>query len=122
MVLIDTSVWIALYRKKKTEIGKKLWALVVENQAALCGQVWVEFIGGFREEPMRRIYEKSFRAFPFLETNRKTFELAANLLAEHPRLGSGDAIIAATAIACRAPLLTLDKDFRALASRGLELY
>lgn len=122
MVLVDTSVWIALYRKEKADLGQKIWALVVENQAALCGQVWVEYLGGFRKEIERREQVKALREFPFLETSRAAFEKAADLFARHPSLGPGDAIIAATSIANKTPLFTLDGNFRALASEGLELY
>ena len=121
MVLVDTSVWIALHRGRSTEVGQRLWAMVVRNEAAVCGQVWVEFIGGFRRTTDRRRFERWLRAFPFLETTRPAFERAGRLLAGYPRLGAGDAIIAATAITNRAALLTLDGAFAALAGEGLEL-
>lgn len=44
MVLVDTSVWISLYRRRGSEVGERLWQLVARNEAAICGQVWVEFI------------------------------------------------------------------------------
>ncbi|MBI4373399.1 MAG: PIN domain-containing protein [Deltaproteobacteria bacterium] len=122
VVLVDTSVWISLYRKENAEIGQRMLSLVSDNQAALCGQVWVEYLGGFRKEPDRREHERSLGKFPFLETTRTAYERAAALLAFHPRLGPGDAIIAATAIDSRSPLFTLDRDFFRLASEGLELY
>lgn len=122
MVLIDTSVWISLFRKSEEALGQKIWALVAQNQAALCGQVWVEYLGGFRKEEMRKEHEKALRAFPFLPTARETFEFAAHLLAKHPHLGAGDAIIAATAMKNRASLFTLDKDFSPLKKEGLELF
>jgi predicted nucleic acid-binding protein len=122
MVLIDTSVWISLYRKEKSEIGQKLWALVAENRAALCGQVWVEYLGGFRRKEERSKHSKALHAFPFLETSRKAFERAAELLADFPRLGSGDAIIAATAMVTQSALFTLDKDFSVIVHEGLELF
>jgi predicted nucleic acid-binding protein len=121
MVLVDTSVWIALYRKRASEVGECLWQLAASNQAAVCGQVWVEFIGGFRRERERAEYEGTLAAFPFLPTSRAAFETAARYLARHPKLGPGDAIIAATAIENRAQLFTLDTDFRVLAKDGLEI-
>lgn len=121
MVLIDTSVWIALYRGAKTDLGERLWSLTTADTAAVCGQVWVEFLGGFRKEKQRLEFESSLRAFPFLETSRGAFEKAAELLAKHPRLGSGDAIIAATALTTRSSLLTLDHDFQVLVPEGLDL-
>jgi len=99
-----------------------MWALVTANEAAFCGQVWVEYLGGFRKEADRKTHEKSLRSFPFLETTREAYEKAAHLLAKHPRLGAGDAIIAATALMTKASLFTLDKDFQELALEGLVLF
>lgn len=121
MVLVDTNIWIQLYHKKETRLGELLWDLVAKNQAAICGQIWVEFLGGFRKPEERKHFEKSFRAFPFVETTLKAFQLAADCLARHPKLGSGDAIIAATAITTECPLMTLDKDFQPLEKEGLKL-
>lgn len=122
MVLVDTSIWIGLFRKRNAEIGQKIWMLAARNEAAVAGPIWVEFLGGFRQEPVRKAYEEKFRAYPFLVTTRKAWDLAADLLAAHPRLGSGDAIIAATAITSDAALWTTDKDFDVLRDRGLRLF
>lgn len=122
MVLVDTSIWISLYRKRHSELGQKLWALAAKNDAAVCGQVWVEFLGGFRKAAEREAYQSQLRAFPFLEATRGTYDVAVELLAAHPRLGAGDAIIAATAISNHAPLLTLDDGFSALVKHGLRLF
>lgn len=122
MVLVDTSVWIALYRKQQEALGQRIWMLAARNEAAVCGHVWVEFLGGFRKERERRSYADRLRAFPFLDTPGDAYALAADLLSAHPRLGSGDAIIAATAIAAGAALWTLDGDFEPLQQRGLRLY
>ncbi len=122
MVLVDTSVWINLYRKESTQIGQKMWSLVADNLAALCGQIWVEYLGGFRKEEERKKHEKALVNFPFLETSKKAYQMAANLLAQYPRLGPGDAIIAGTAITTGAALFSLDKDFKLLSSEGLTLF
>jgi len=122
MVLVDTSIWISLYRKKSAEIGQKIWMLAARNEAAVAGQIWVEFLGGFREQLIRDAYEEKLRAYPFLETTRAAYDLAAGLLAAHPRLGASDAIIAATAITADAALWTSDRDFDDLLGRGLRLY
>jgi predicted nucleic acid-binding protein len=44
------------------------------------------------------------------------------LLAAHPRLGAGDAIIGPTAIASRSALFTFDRDFAAFTAHGLRLF
>jgi predicted nucleic acid-binding protein len=122
MVLVDTSIWISLYRKRSADIGQRIWMLVVRNEAAVTGQIWVEFLGGFREPSTRMAYEAKFRAYPFVETRRGAYDLAAELLAAHPRLGAGDAIIAATAITSGAALWSADTDFEELVPDGLNLY
>jgi predicted nucleic acid-binding protein len=96
--------------------------LVASNEAAVRGQICVEFLGVFRNESIRSRYEEKLRAYPFLETTREAYELAARLLAAHSRLGAGDAIIAATAITSDALLWTDDRDFHELAPHGLRLY
>ena len=122
MVLVDTSIWIALYRRRTAEIGEKIWMLVGRNEAAVSGEIWVEFLGGFRDHVTRSAYEDKLRAYPFLATTREAYDLAANLLAAHQRLGAGDAIIAATAITSDAELWTADRDFDELVADGLRLF
>ena len=122
MVLVDTSIWIALYRKRSAEIGQKIWMLAGRNEAAVTGQVWVEFLGGFRDRAVRIEYEDKLREYPFLDTTRAAYDLAASLLAAHPRLGAGDAIIAATAITSDVALWTNDDDFEVLKATGLRLF
>lgn len=122
MVIVDTSIWISLYRKKSAEIGQTIWMLTARNEAAVTGQIWVEFLGGFRDRSMRTTYAEKLRAYPFIEADRPAYDLAAELLAAHPRLGAGDAIIAGTAIAAGVALWTTDTDFEDLAAEGLQLY
>ena len=122
MVIVDTSIWISLYRKRNAEIGQMIWMLTARNEAAVIGQIGVEFLGGFRDRSTRTAYAEKFRAYPFIETTRAAYDLAAELLAAHPRLGAGDAIIAATAITADAALWTADADFDDLLPEGLELY
>jgi predicted nucleic acid-binding protein len=99
-----------------------MWMLVARNEAAVMGQIWVEFLGGFREPVTRMANEANLRAYPFVETRREAYDLGAELLAAHPRLGAGDAIIAATAITSGTALWTLDTDFDQLLPHGLSLY
>lgn len=122
MVLVDTSVWINLYRKENAILGQRMWSLVAENLAALCGQVWVEYLGGFRKEEERKVNEMALLEFPFLETSQQAYQRAAHLLGRYPRLGAGDAIIAATSLETNSPLFTLDKNFYPLAAEGLKLF
>jgi predicted nucleic acid-binding protein len=122
MVLIDTSVWISLYRKKPTPIGELIWMLVTGGEAAVCGQTLVEFLGGFRKQVDFQNYKDRFQALPFIESTLETFLLAAELHAAEPSFGPGDAVIAATAIQSKTPLLSLDQDFKKFCQYGLDLF
>lgn len=122
MVLVDTSIWISLYRQQSSAIGQQLWMLAARNEAAVSGQIWVEFLGGFRKTAERSAYMDKLRSYVFLDTTREAYDLAAELSATHPRLGAGDVIIAATAITSRAALFTIDRDFDLLSAHGLQLF
>jgi predicted nucleic acid-binding protein len=122
MVLVDTSIWISLYRQQTATIGQQLWMLAARNEAAVSGHICVEFLGGFRKAAERSVYMDKLRSYVFLDTTRDAYDLAAELLAKHPRLGAGDAIIAATAITSHAALFTIDRDFDALTAHGLRLF
>lgn len=119
MVLIDTSIWISLYRKQSARVAQRLTSLTAANRAAVCGQVWVEFLGGFRDSRKRAAYGDVMDGYPWLDTPREAFELAAEWSAEFPALGPGDTIIAATAVTHDVPLLTLDRQFDSLVKKGL---
>lgn len=53
MVLVDTSIWIGLDRREHGELGQKTWMLAARNEAAVSGQIRVEFLGGFRRASVR---------------------------------------------------------------------
>ena len=121
MVLIDTSVWISLYRQRSRDLGQRVWHLAARNEAGICGQVWVEFLGGFRQTGRREEYRELLGAYGWLETTRQAYDVAAQWCAGHPGLTAGDTIIAATAWVHGASLLTLDRDFERLAGEGLRI-
>ncbi|MBF0493413.1 MAG: PIN domain-containing protein [Deltaproteobacteria bacterium] len=122
MVLIDTSVWISLFRKRESDLGLKMWSLLHDNLIAICGQVLVEYVGGFRNEIERKNQEKKMLLFPFLDSPLQVYRIACSLMAKYPRLGASDSIIAATAMHHKALLFTLDKDFSVLEPEGLKLF
>jgi predicted nucleic acid-binding protein len=121
LVLVDTSVWISLYRQKGSALGDYLAYLAAKNEAAVCGQIVVEFLGGFRKSAEFDRYRDNLSAFPFLPTLPDAYWRAAAWTARHRRISSGDAIIAATAHAADASLLTRDRAFLSLEDEGLRL-
>jgi predicted nucleic acid-binding protein len=120
--LIDTSIWIQLHRGnlRPTHVTL-LRELAGKGEAAVCGQVWVEFIGGFRSPDRRRAYAYRLAQYRWLPTDADAFKLAAEWVARHRGIGPGDAIIAASAIRAGASLLTADAGFGVLESEGLRL-
>lgn len=121
MVLVDTSVWISLFRRSRSRVGERIWQITARDEAAVCGQVWVEFIGGFRATEKRHAYADEMRAYQWLDTSREACELAAEWCASLQDIGPGDALIAATAFTHGAALLTLDAGFTNLADEGLRV-
>ncbi|MBV8781010.1 MAG: PIN domain-containing protein [Phycisphaerae bacterium] len=121
MTLLDTSIFIALFRRRHLGIGERVKDLIIQNEAYICGQVWVEYLGGFRSASRRKMYAEQLSSLPWLSTTREAFEFAADLQAMHQSLNSADAIIAATAILQDAQLLTIDKDFASLREYGVEI-
>ena len=121
MVCVDSSIFITIYRQPKSPLAARLTQLVNDRHAALCGQVWVELLGGFRNEHTRRAVREGFAEYPWLETTRQAFELAAEWVAEFRGLGAGDAIIAATSRLNNCPLFTVDRSFESLRAAGLKL-
>ena len=121
MVILDTSIFIALYRKREHRLGQLVWYLTNRNEAALIGQVWVEYLGGFRDPQKQARHRELLSAFPWVDTDKRAYDKAACWLAKYPRLGAGDAIIAATAFCNGCDLLTLDRDFLSLQGEGLSL-
>jgi len=119
MVLVDTSIWIRLFRKETSGVAERISGLVTVNEAAICGPIWAEFIGGFRSPAKRRRFEDAFGAYPWLEVTRDVFELAAQWRATRRGIGVIDAIIAATARVHGAGLLTADRSFAQFADEGV---
>jgi predicted nucleic acid-binding protein len=121
LVCVDTSIWVAAWRQSNADVWSHLRELTIANEAALCGQVWVELIGGFRSEQRRARNVLRLQGYPWLHASREAYELAAEWLARFRGIGAGDAIIAATAHLNACELFTLDRSFDALRAAGLKL-
>lgn len=121
MVLVDTSIFISLHRHRSARIAQRLQQLANRNEAAVCGFVWVEFVGGFRSRKVRGRIAEMLKAYPWLDSPRQVFELAADWVADYRGIGAGDAIIAATAYLNDAKLMTIDKGLLALTATGLNV-
>jgi len=127
MVIIDSSVWIELFRKD----GDAATSLAVENlvsefSAVLCGPVKMEVIGGARPHELRRIQEL-FDLLPYLPETEKLWEQTAHFYQQLRGAGLTvpwmDAMIAGLAARRNYKVFARDKHFQEMGRLGfVKLY
>ena len=119
MLLVDTSVWIEVFRKPSR---LELESVADLDEIVTCLPVIQEVLQGFLEERAFRLAREAMFAFPVVESplRRAVFEEAAQLYRSARRAGvtirSGvDCLIAACALRHGLPVLHHDRDFTLLA-------
>ena len=119
MILVDTSVWIALFRKGEK---KTLENLIDFDEATTCPPIVQEVLQGFRDEFAFRRARAGMLALPIVDSpvGMDVYEEAAQIYRTARRAGvtirSGvDTLIAASAIRHDLTVLHADRDFEALA-------
>ena len=119
MVLVDTSVWIEVFRRPR---GLDLEKLVALEEVVTCLPIYQEVLQGFRDEWAFRVARQSFAAMPIIESpmGRSLFDDAVEIFRTGRRAGvtirsSVDCLIAACAIRGGHEVLHLDRDYTALA-------
>lgn len=118
MNLVDTSVWIEIFRK-----GSKLGPKSVDlEDAVVCLPVVQEVLQGFRDEDAFRRVREALLSLPVIESpmTLEVYEGAVELYRLARRQGltvrsSADCLIAACAIRHDLTVLHRDRDFAALA-------
>jgi len=119
MTLVDTSVWIQVFRQRNP---LDLEVLVPLDEVAVCLPVIQEILQGFRDEHFFRVARAALLAIPVVESplDREAFLEAADLFRRARRAGltvrsSVDCLIAACAIRNDFVVLHHDRDYSALA-------
>jgi predicted nucleic acid-binding protein len=119
VVLVDTSVWIEVFRKPA---GLDLPALVEFDDVVTCLPVIQEVLQGFRDEAAFRLAREAMHALPTVESplGPAVVDEAVGLYRAARRAGltvrSGvDCLIAACAVRHGLSVLHCDRDFDALA-------
>ena len=119
MVLVDTSVWIEVFKKRDPIPLESFSSL---EEVVTCPPVVQEVLQGFREERAFQRAREAMLSFPIVESPLPlgVFEEAAQLYRAARRTGltvrSGvDCLIAACALRHRLPVLHHDRDFDVLA-------
>jgi predicted nucleic acid-binding protein len=118
LVLVDTSVWIEIFKKPP---GLDLNALVEIDEVVTCLPVVQEVLQGFRDERAFQIAREAIRSFPIVEApmTEPLFLEAVALYRTARRRGltirsSVDCLIAACALRHDLEILHDDRDFAAL--------
>lgn len=120
MLLVDTSVWIEVFRR---ESEFRLVNLAQIDEIVTCLPVVQEVLQGFRDERAFRLAQESMLSLTIVESplRQEVFVEAANLYRSARRSGmtirSGvDCLIAACAIRHDLTVVHHDRDFDLLAS------
>ncbi|HEU5452322.1 MAG TPA: PIN domain-containing protein [Terriglobales bacterium] len=122
MVLVDTSVWSLILRRKHGDLnprqralGEALTRLIQHNAVVLIGPLRQEILSGIRSEAQYEQLRSYLRDFPDEPLTADDYESAAalsNSLLSRGEVSSGvDALIAAIAIARQWQLFTTDSAF-----------
>jgi hypothetical protein len=119
VVLVDTSVWIEVFRKPSR---LKLDSVIGLDEIVTCLPVIQEVLQGFQDERAFRLARESMLAFPIVESplRSEVFQEAAQLYRLARRAGvtvrSGvDCLIAACALRHDLSVFHDDRDFSLLA-------
>jgi predicted nucleic acid-binding protein len=119
MVLVDTSVWIAVFRRERP---LDLLAHVAFDEIVTCLPVVQEVLQGFRDEGAYRKARKAMLNLPIVDSPMEpaVFESAVELYRAARRAGitvrsSVDCLIAASALRHGLEVLHRDRDYKALA-------
>ena len=113
MILVDSSVWIAIFRTPSC-IEAQVMRDVIEIQAATCGVILQEVIQGIHSAHYRREVQRSLMRHHYLDAPQRVYLKAAGFTRRCRQKGIGlstvDALIAAVSACHRARLWTLDGD------------
>jgi predicted nucleic acid-binding protein len=118
-VLVDTSVWSWVLRRKNrpvnAETAAELASLAHDGLVVMIGPIRQEILSGIREREQFERLRDHLRAFPDMELTSEDFEEAASLYnqcRENGIQGSGtDFLICAVAIKNDYSIFTTDEDF-----------
>lgn len=125
-ILVDTSVWIAFFRKQLPYYETVLDALDADRISCL-GIILGELLQGAKGAGEKKVLENFPQTLAFLPENLelwiKAGELCQNMRAKGITIGLADCYIATCAHAAAQTILTLDKHFKILAQKiNIQLY
>ncbi len=114
-VLVDTSAWIAFFRKEKP-LFEKVSALIDDDRVACCGIIYAELLQGVKNEKELSGLKDFMQVFEFPEEHPRLWEEAGDLSFRLRRKGKSpglaDCYIAVLAKRNGYSILTLDGHFK----------
>ncbi|MCM1984432.1 type II toxin-antitoxin system VapC family toxin, partial [Lyngbya confervoides] len=116
MLLIDTSVWILIFRDPTGQVKASLTNLIGEQEVVLSRFTQLELLQGCRDEREWVTLQNYLQGQDYLEPTEETWELAARIYFDLRRQGktvrsSIDCCIAQLAIENKSVLVHCDRDF-----------
>ena len=123
MVLVDSSVWIeALRRQGDLHVKLALENLLDEYEAAWCGPVKLEVLGGARMQERARL-EEHFSCIPYFPMDDAQWELAKETAWRLRDRGCNppwnDILIASLSLTARCRVYAVDKHFQQMRDAGV---
>ncbi|MDO3378279.1 type II toxin-antitoxin system VapC family toxin [Geoalkalibacter halelectricus] len=125
-VLIDTSVWIAFFRKNEP-YHSLVSQWMDDDQVVCCGFILAELIQGAKSDKELAVLEDFLQVFPFIPESPELWVAAGKLSYQLRRkgvtVGLSDCLIAVAAASDNAQVATLDNHFDALCRpAGISLF
>ncbi len=128
MVLVDSSIWIeALRRDGRLDVKLALENLLEEYEAAWCGPVKLEVLGGARAQDRAKL-EAQFDCIPYFPMKDESWDSAKNLAWRLRDKGCtapwNDILIAALSLKADCRIYAMDKHFELISHSavGVRLY
>ena len=120
MILVDTSVWIEVFRDKSQTKRKALLAALAGDEVVLTRFIQLELLQGCQDEQEWILLRSYLDSQDYLEASAATWEDAARIYFDLRRIGMTvrspiDCCIAQLALNGDVVLLHRDRDFEAIA-------
>lgn len=113
-VLVDTSAWIAYFRRQEP-LHSMVAALLEENRICCLGLILAELLQGAKGESEQAILRDFQAVFPFISETTRLWvaagELSGGLRRKGQTIGLADCFIAVAAKDRGAAILTSDRHF-----------
>jgi predicted nucleic acid-binding protein len=126
MIVVDTSVWVSVFRRRTTSEAAAFGALLEADEILLPAPVRTELLGGVRpvhRQALQRILTALPVAYPTDDTWKQMDRWAVHGSLRGQSFGVGDLLIAAMAQETGALVWSLDSDFERMARlKFIDLY